>query len=90
MLGIGLVCKDCKVEQKEIPRIEEILSIFQDSLDNRSSSEMEALVSKYPHVLPVLDRIARLRMEYLEPFLLRQNNFQNGTSYDNLGEAFGR
>ena len=87
---IGLVCKKCEVIQKEIPRIEDILFLLSNSLNENCSNELKLLVSKYPQTIPILDRVTRSTLQILlEEYQSRQHNHGNNNHHDNLGEAFG-
>lgn len=72
---IGLVCKNCKVIQKEIPGIEDVLSLVNDFFHRGDRNEFELMISKHPQTIPIIDRRLRLLQQItVEEIQARQDN----------------
>ncbi len=82
---IGLVCENCKVPQKEIPKLEDVLPLVNDFFHREDRSEYELMMSKHPQIMPIVDRRLRLMQQLvLEEIQSRQLDMSN--QRDNTGE----
>lgn len=86
---IGLVCNNHKVTHTKTTKLEDVITLVGDSLQN-NTEEIEYLTSNYPHTIPILERIFRLMRRDIAKFHRNPDNFENDNNYDSLGEGFGR
>ena len=59
MKFIGIICKNCSIAHAINPKLEFVITIIEKHLQN-NSTEMEYLISNYPHIIPTVERLFRL------------------------------
>ncbi len=59
MKFIGIICKNCSVTHAINPKWEYVITIIEKYLQN-DSTEMEYLMSNYPHIIPTVERFFRI------------------------------
>ncbi len=56
---IGMICKNCSITHAINPKLEYVITIIEKHLQN-NSTEMEYLMSNYPHIIPTVERLFRI------------------------------
>jgi hypothetical protein len=84
---VGLVCDNCKVIQKEVPSLEDALTLVDDFMNRGECNEFQLMIEKHPHTMPIINRRLRMIEQIaLEEAKKRNLKIRNHNQQDNLGK----
>lgn len=82
---LGLICNVCVIISPQYPTYEEVMTALGDFWDENNLSELQVFMQLHPHTKPIIFRLFRLMNFNFDSSCMSEN----GSSHDNLGEAFG-